>query len=304
MKELIIWYYQLPINQLEQIKDMFYTRLGDRYIYIIAVGPEKNTVFFHLLQFLQFSTRQKLLLSKDQTTTVLFEGKHYYVLESLDPLHVPIDLKTLEIPVIYPEPFPIASHFKERWLNKNRLHEEQLSAALDLLDNNRKTVLFDLATFYIHLNEQAYTYINELGELPFSISLCHVRLTPDTLKYECFSPEYLVLDNKCRSYCEYLRHLYLDMEDLDAVSQAISTINQVSPLTAQEWAFLYTRLFFPTHFYDTLHSIRSSEMVDFSRLYEQAASYTKLLYQVPFEAYHQNNISLRVPEWIRDEIFN
>ena len=38
MKELINWYYQLQIDHLEQLNDIYYTKLGDRYIYIISVG--------------------------------------------------------------------------------------------------------------------------------------------------------------------------------------------------------------------------------------------------------------------------
>ena len=82
MKELINWYYQLQIDHLEQLNDIYYTKLGDRYIYIISVGKEKNTVFFHLLQFLQYTTSNELFYLKDNTTTVLYEGQHYYVLES------------------------------------------------------------------------------------------------------------------------------------------------------------------------------------------------------------------------------
>lgn len=64
MKELINWYYQLHIDHLEQLNDIYYTNFGDRYIYIISVGKEKNTVFFHLLQLLQYSSTQRVLLSK------------------------------------------------------------------------------------------------------------------------------------------------------------------------------------------------------------------------------------------------
>ncbi len=87
MKELINWYYQLQIDHLEQLNDIYYTKLGDHYIYIISVGKEKNTIFFHLLQLLQYNNYQRILLSKDNTTTVLFEGEHYYVLQNRMNLH-------------------------------------------------------------------------------------------------------------------------------------------------------------------------------------------------------------------------
>lgn len=301
MKELINWYYQLQIDHLEQLNDIYYTKLDDRYIYIISVGKEKNTIFFHLLQLLQYSTQQRIILSKDNTTTVLYEGQHYYVLESETILHDFIDIRTLQIPMIYPEPYPVAAELKERWLGKNRLHEEQLNVLIDQLSNEDKLLFFDLATYYIHLNEQAYTFINELMDVKYPIALCHMRLTPTTYKYECFCPKLLTLDNKSRCYCEYIRHLYLLNQDLAQIRSFIQIVNQVNPLSKEEWSLLYARLFFPTQFYDALFSLKEGELINIPPLYEQALSYSKLLYQLPYEVYRSNLVELRIPEWVKTE---
>ena len=301
MKELINWYYQLHIDHLEQLNDIYYTNFGDRYIYIISVGKEKNTVFFHLIQLLQYSSTQRVLLSKENTTTVLFENQHYYVLESMTPLHEYVDIKTLNIPVIYPKPYPLASELKQRWLAKTQLHEEQLNVLIDQLPPENRSLFFDLATYYIHLNEQAYTFINEIATTEYLVSLCHMRLTPTTYKYEFFSPQLVTLDNKARCYCEYIRHLYLMNLDLNQVRTFVQIINQVNPLTKEEWQLLYARLYFPTQFYDALYNLRADEEIDVPALYEQAMQYSKLLYQLPYEVYQSTLIELRVPEWVQRE---
>lgn len=301
MKELINWYYQLHIDHLEQLNDIYYTMIGDRYIYIISVGKEKNTVFFHLLQLLQYSPSQRVLLSKDNTTTVLFENKHYYVLESMVPLHEYIDIRTINIPMIYPKPYPVASQLKERWISKNRLHEEQLNVIIDQLSTTDRPLFFDLATYYIHLNEQAYTFINNLQQTEYPVSLCHMRLTPVSYKYELFVPQLLTLDNKSRCYCEYIRHLFLTHGDLKMIRTFVQVLNQTNPMSKEEWELLYTRLYFPTQFYDALYSLREGEAVDIPMIYEQALQYAKLLYQLPYEVYHQSQIELHVPEWVKIE---
>ena len=304
MKELIIWYYQLPIVHLKRLNDIYYTQLENQYIYIIPVGKDKNTVFFHLLQLLRYNKDQQVLLSKENTTTVLYEGKHYYVLQSATLLHDYIDIATLQLPILYAEGFPVARHLKERWLNKNRLYEEQLNITTLDLELYNRLLFFDLATYYIHLNEQAYTFINQLVNESYAISLCHARLTPKTYTYECFAPELLILDNKSRCYSEYLRHLYLETGDLKQIHAAIHMINRINPLTKEEWELLYTRHYFPTHFYDILYQIRNDEPVKLTTLYEQTLNYSKLLYQVPYEVYHSTGIALHVPEWVKNEVFN
>ena len=271
MKELINWYYQLQIDHLEQLNDIYYTKLGDRYIYIISVGKEKNTIFFHLLQYLQYSTEQQILLSKENTTTVLFEGQHYYVLQSTVILHEFIDIRTLQIPIIYPEPYPLATELKERWIAKNRLHEEQLNVLIEQLSNDDRLLFFDLATYYIHLNEQAYTFINELIEVKFPVSLCHMRLTPTTYKFE-------------------LNH--------DSLSKGDECIRSSSGI-------YYLRLIISgrkIQIYDALFSLRQEdEAVYIPLMYEQAFDYAKLLYQLPYEVYRSNLIELHVPEWVKKE---
>lgn len=301
MKELINWYYQLNIDHLEQLNDIYYTRFGDRYIYIISVGKEKNTVFFHLLQLLQYSPSQRVLLSKENTTTVLFEDQHYYVLESTVSLHEYIDIRTINIPVIYQKPYPVASQLKDRWLSKNRLHEEQLNVIIDQLSLTERPLFFDLATYYIHLNEQAYTFVNHLQETEYGVSLCHMRLTPTTYKYEFFSPQLLTLDNKARCYCEYIRYLYLEQQNLNQIRSVVQMINQTNPMKKEEWELLYARLYFPTQFYDALYSLRANEAIDIPTLYEQGLQYSKLLYQLPYEIYQNSLIELHVPEWVKIE---
>ena len=162
-------------------------------------------------------------------------------------------------------------------------------------------LFFDLATYYIHLNEQAYTFINEIATTEYLVSLCHMRLTPTTYKYEFFSPQLVTLDNKARCYCEYIRHLYLMNLDLNQVRTFVQIINQVNPLTKEEWQLLYARLYFPTQFYDALYNLRADEEIDVPALYEQAMQYSKLLYQLPYEVYQSTLIELRVPEWVQRE---
>jgi len=303
MKELLIFYYQLPVTWLEPLPYAYFTQIGDRFIYIISVGGEKNTAFFYLLQHLQYNPSQRLMLTKDNETTILFEGKHYYVLDSDRTLHNPITIGNVHMPMLSPEPYPIAQRAKEKWLQKHQSHEEQLNIALEQMENPMRTILFDLATYYIHLTEQAYTFVNELLDRNYNVSLCHSRLRPTTPEYELYCPELLMLDNKSRAYCEYIRHQYLETGDLNNVHDTLVAIQHSNPLSSDEWQLLYARLFFPAHFYDALFDIRNDTLVEIEAVYDQALVYSRLLYQVPYVLSAYQGATLRVPEWLREEVF-
>ncbi|MGL4374615.1 MAG: hypothetical protein ACRCS6_12555, partial [Turicibacter sp.] len=239
--------------------------------------------------------------SKDNTMTVLFDETHYYVLESTENLHEPVNISQIQIPVIYPQPYTVANHLKQRWVAKNQFHEEQLNVLIDKLPVEQRLLFFDLATYYIHLNEQAYTFINALKDVDFSVSLCHMRLTTNTYKVECFSPEILTLDNKVRCYCEYLRNLFLTTTNTKYVKDFILMLHYNQSLKQEEWELLYARLYFPTQFYDALHSLRADEHIDVYTLYEQALNYSQLLYQFGIDVGQITGLKLRVPSWVIEE---
>ncbi len=301
MKELINWYYNLNLTYLESFHYIYYAKQQHQYLYIIPVGKEKNTVFFHLLQLLQFSPKQKLLLSKDNTTTVLYEGTHYYVLLSEEALHTLIDCKDLKTPIIYPDPYQVAEQVKDRWISKNRHYEEQLNGLLERVPMDERPLFLDIATYYIHLNEQAYTLINKITHVNFDISLVHKRLCMTTYKFECYYPALLTLDNKSRIYCEYIRHTYLTTRDLNQLKQTIQTIQQTNPLNSQEWEFLYARLFFPTHFYDQLYNLKETDQVNVLQLYDEANEYARLLYYTGRYIQTMAAIELHIPSWVKEE---
>ena len=81
----------------------------------------------------------------------------------------------------------------------------------------------------------------------------------------------MTLDNQSRCYCEYIRHLYLMNQDLVQVRSFVQIVNQVNPLSQEEWKLLYARLFFPTQFYDALFSLREGEKVNIPLIYKHLA---------------------------------
>ena len=300
MKELINELYNLELTYLEPFHYIYYTK-QQHYIYIIPVGKEKDTDFFHLLQLLQFTPQQKILLTKDDHTTFEYNGLHYYVLVSTESLHTLVDCQTLYTPIIYPSPYQVAKEVKERWITKNRYYEEQLNMLLDLISTDERSLLLDISTYYLHLNEQAYILLNKLKDVDYSISLVHKRLITTSYKFECFYPKLLTLDNKSRLFCEYIRHTYLSTQNLETLKHTIQTIQQTNPLTPTEWEFLYARLFFPTHFYDHLYNFKESENINILHLYDEANQYAKLLYYCGRYIQTMAAIDLHIPNWVKLE---
>jgi len=301
MKDLVSWSYNIDASDLVQLNTFYYMEQVTTYLYIIPAGKEKSTVFFHLLKFIDKSPYFSLLLTRENATTITMMGTEYYGLRSNLKLHDPISTFQLNVPVLYPATYPIASHFKSRWLAKNQIHEQELGLALDKVPPHLRALLFDLATYYIHLNEEAYPLIGALESINFTISLCHARLKPDQLLIEFFMPEHLILDNRSRLYCEYIRHLFVTTGDLDQVRDVVATIVKNDPLLEEEWRFLYARLYFPSHFYDIVYDILHNDEVNLESLYEQTLNYAKLLAYLPTFIHEYTGISIPVSEWVSQE---
>jgi len=303
MRDLISSSYKIDATELVAFDEVYYIDHGKTFTYIIPVGDEKHTIFFHLLKFISASPNFKHLFTVDNKPTILIHDTHFFVLSSTVKLHQTITAAQLNPPVLYQAAYPFAAHFKTRWLYKNQIHEQNLNLALDKTPPMMKSILFDLATYYTHLNEEAYRLVKPLATATFTASLCHVRLKPDTPLSQFFMPTYLTLDNRSRVHCEYLRHLYLESNDLGQVEKLVARIARTEALNLAEWQFLYARLYFPTHFYDIVYDIITSGQVSLENLYEQTMTYSKLLASLPPLVQKYTNLNLELPEWTKLDTF-
>jgi len=299
MRDLISFAYNIDASGLQEYGEIFYLDHGTSFTYIIPVGDEKSTTFFHLLKLIDRSPLFQHIFTGEGAPTITIREKHYYCLHASFKLHQRINQWQLNIPVLYPAEYPLASHFKTKWLQKNQIHEQHLNLALDKTPPMMRSVLFDLATYYIHLNEEAYRLLKPFEQAPFSTSLCHVRLKPDTPLYQFFMPNYLVLDNRSRIYCEYIRHLYLENRSIPKIEQVIAHIISTDPLEPTEWQFLYARLYFPTHFYDLLYDVIINGTINLDELYEQTMNYSELLAGLPAIVAKYTGVMLETPEWTK-----
>ena len=299
MRDLISFSYNIDASKLTEFGEIYYINHEKTFTYIIPVGNEKNTTFFHLLKFINSSPYFSHIFTIENKPTLLAQDTHFYCLHSTIKLHKTITESQLGVPELYPASYPLASHFKIKWLQKNQIHEQNLNLALDKTPPIMKSILFDLATYYIHLNEEAYRLIKPFESTTFSTSLCHVRLKPDTPLYEFFMPNYLILDNRSRIYCEYIRHLYLETTELEQIEKIVAHIAHTNPLTPGEWQFLYARLYFPTHFYDIVYDIITNGQINLEHLYDQTMNYSQLLWTLPIFVQKYTGIALDCPEWAK-----
>jgi len=301
VQDLISWYFNLPQLNFTESNGVFHATHQNSSIYIIPIGPEKTTTFFHLLQLIQNSKALQIIPSREGGLTVTFAGIEYYAIASHFSLHEPITLNTLIAQNIYDAPYKMASHYKNLWISKNQLHESTLQAAIEKAAPIDRPLLFDIATYYIQMGEQAYSLLNTIEHIDFHATLCHARITPETYAYELLMPELLIIDNKSRHYCEYIRHQFLTSYSFSNINQTVAHIHANDPLAPAEWAFLYARLYFPTHFYDCLHDILNGQEVDITALYEHTLHYQKLLINLPQSILENTGITLQIPTWVLSE---
>ena len=301
MRDLISYSYNIDATNLKSFGEISYINHETSFTYIIPVGSEKNTIFFHLLKFINASPYFSHIFTTDNAPTLLIRDTHFYCLHSTIKLHQTITESQLNVPILYRAAYPLASHFKTKWLQKNQIHEESLNLALDKTPPMMRSILFDLATYYIHLNEEAYRLLKPFEATPFSTSLCHARLKPDTPLYQFFMPNYLILDNRSRIYCEYIRHLYLETKDVEQIEKIVAHIVYTDPLIPSEWQFLYARLYFPTHFYDIVYDVIVNGQVNLEQLYDQTVNYSLLLAALPIFVRQYTGIVLDSPEWVKSD---
>lgn len=140
---------------------------------------------------------------------------------------------------------------------------------------NKFPLLLESINYYIGLSENAILYFNmlKLDNIPLYIN--HRRISSDDL----YNPKELVIDYKVRDIVEYIKKSFFskDMTIYD-VKKYILNLN----LENIDYVLLYTRLLFPSYYFDIYDKIINEEedeekILDIIDLHKE---YEELLYEV------------------------
>ena len=249
MRNAIKYYYDIEVSELEY--------KGNNYIFgkymLKRVQNEINLEIYNYFLSNNLYLHKIIYNRNNQIYTVINEYK--YVLYYMEKIPN-IDLKLISS-FLYEVNTQQNILWYKLWEDKVDYYEK---ISISLSDINYKNVF----PYYIGLSENAIKYYKE-NNMEVKYSFSHVRINSN---YDYYSPDNIIIDGSMRDIAEYIKYAFFnDQLDEYEMNLFLSNLN----VTRADYIQLYSRLMFPTYFYDCIELNENinkyiSKIIDYENL--------------------------------------
>lgn len=257
MRNAIKYYYNIDVDEIRFDNQCY---LFDNYM----LKEIKRDINIELYNFLISNNvyLYQIVNNIDNQSITKIENRDYVL------LRINNDKNTLSLEDIVPYLIDINFDTKKDWSilweKKVDYYEKNIMTTID------KNIL-EIFPYYIGLSELAIRIYKE-NEQETSLSVSHNRLISP---YDLYSPDNIMIDYKVRDIAEYIKTAFFS--DNLQLSELIISLEKIY-LKPGDYILLYSRLLFPTYFFDCLEnnqdiSIYSSKINQYEDLLNKLYSY-------------------------------
>lgn len=293
MKNVINYYYTLYPENIFQNKDEYYFFINNtRYtfteykedikeidkIYNMHLNILKRNMYVH-----------PIILNKDGKALTMIKEKPYILMQTVyygEKINIQniISFSSVEANTNK------ETTWEELWKNKNDYIEYQIN----LLGNKYK-ILKKSMYYYLGLGENAIQLLNITQPKNIRMYYSHKRINRKNTTYDLYNPLNINIDTKVRDISEYLKQSFFSKEDIE---KDLEYYLKTSNLTLEEHILFFSRMLYPTYYYDMIEKIlknekEEKEILNIISRVDEYENIIKKLYK-----YYKTFINLPLIEWL------
>ncbi len=247
MKNVIYNYYNILLTDINEDNDNYYFYYNSNlYVfYLVENNPETiNEIYNFLIE--NNINSYKIIANKDNNFITTINNKNYALLHLKGLLKYEIKFEEFKY---YPINKP-SHNWGTLWSNKLDYYEIQIRE----LGKKYQTLLNSFG-FFKGIAENAILYYN-LTEKKFSdvvpVAIVHNRMNYPEYEKDYNNPLNFVIDYYIRDISEYIKSYTIsDYYDLENIITLINKLN----LNSKSFNLLYSRLLYPTFYFDEYDKI-------------------------------------------------
>ena len=262
MNNIISYYYDLnPDEIIYKNNNYYFSYLNSNYVFFLYDRPLEDIDELYKLNRLMIDRKllvHKMVINKDKKLLTSVNNKYYVLLE--------VYVNNLGINLIDITNINNGTYLKNYnnllnrtnwdilWENKIDYYEEQIGEI-----SEKYPLLISLINYYIGLSENAilyYKYAKKITDDAF-VSVCNKRIRFNDDLFSLYNPLNYIYDYRVRDVAEYTKSLF--MNDKDALTIIKEYIN-MNNLSYKELLLLYSRLLFPSYFFDLYDDIVNNNL--------------------------------------------
>lgn len=293
MKNVINYYYNLYPEKIFQNKDEYYFFINNiRYtlieykedikkieeIYKIHLDILRKNIYVH-----------PIILNKDNKPLTIVKGKPYILMQTLyygEKTNIQSIISFLSVDANINR----NNNWEEMWKNKNDYIEYQIN-----LIGNKYKILKKSIYYYLGLGENAIELLNITKPSNIKMYYSHKRIDKSSTSFDLYNPLNIIIDTKVRDIAEYLKHNFFKGEDIEKDLEYYLKTENLNPM---EHILFFSRLLYPTYFYDLIEKIirnekEEKEVINIINKVDKYESILKKLYR-----YYKTFINIPVIDWL------
>ena len=256
MKNHLEYFFNIKIDNFRKSKNTYYFNyLEEDYIFTPFLKSKQ-----HLEQMIKIVNVLKnynmlvheMIYSNNKNLITIFDNKNYILFKKNIISNKKISIQDIIYISNIPYDFKHELNWSSLWATKIDYFEYQMSQM-----KNKYPLIYENFNYFIGLSEVAIAYLNNtINNLKPTVVdnmvISHYRVDCDTSLEEFYNPINLTLDHKSRDLAEYLKSNFRNNNNIKEILDSFFKKNIFSEYGVR---LLFSRLIFPTHFFDVYENI-------------------------------------------------
>lgn len=303
MKNTINYYYNISVEDfIKTDKDYYFYLNNEEYHLIVFNRPYEDAIPIYKLNIEMKKIGclvHEIIMNKDKQIITIINDVPYILLKLCRYKNERVFLN--DINYIQNMTFNIEfdksllrNDWVKLWSDKIDYYEYQISQL-----GKKYPILCDSLSYFIGLGENAISYIinNTKENNGSSPIVSHKRIRINDGSFEFYNPLNLIIDSKVRDVAEYIKNCFVN-DKLDFYE--IKSYFNVSNFTQDEYMLLFSRLLFPTFYFDIYDEIINNNFNEerIIKIIEKTYEYEDTLFNIYKFIVYEKKVQLEPIEWI------
>lgn len=262
LKNTLDYYYNIRIdNLIKTNKDYYFYINGEEYHLLKYNRPIEDALYIYNLniEMLKRNTIvHKIILNKDNQVTTIINNEVYILIELCNYKNDKVNLwninylENMTYNIDYNK-LLLRDNWIKLWSEKIDYYEYQINQL-----GKEYPILCDSLSYFIGLGENAISYlVNNIKEEKEILVVSHKRIKINNGSFEFYNPLNFVIDNRVRDVGEYIKEsFFLDNLNINELKLYLNNSNY----SREEYIYLFSRLLFPTYYFDKYDEIINNNM--------------------------------------------
>lgn len=267
MKETIKYYYDIDVDNLEEIDGKYHFKFQNRDFFFIYYNRDIDELDDIILCINDMKQKgilvNDIILNRNQQFLTKVD-EYNYILMAVSNASEEYDIFDImnynsKLQLNNKNSKLYRNNWKNLWIQKVDYLEYQIRE-LGL----NKSVIKDSFSYYVGLAENAISYVDNANFKCFTnsvnIVLSHRRIFYPNYKLNFMNPLSFIFDLEVRDIAEYLKSLFFSDDEFEDVAfEDLVYYLKLRRLSIYEYSMLYARLLYPSYYFDIYEEVMNKD---------------------------------------------